>query len=441
MRFQRNRRNVIFATKQSFKTFVGIISVGFILSLTAFQLLHRPLDLDPFRVDGTARSDDSPTTRVTASEDILNMAARAFLPYEKVDEPYGWCLPDDTKKKKNSIVNGLLLVKVHKAGSTTASSLNEHISRRVGWRKFGNTTITDASDSRCKARSDHYFAEGNKGHQRRTSPSWMWTTVRIPTKRAISSFYFYHLGHRHAPNYTYTDEQLLTMLEGAKNYQLNFMRVKNEQTKAKGGRFHLETVDDKTKKKRLISNDPRLLVTHYITPQVMNAYDFIAVTERFEESVVVFKLLTHLEFGDLMVLTSKGSGGYSRDWTEENWKEYGPCFYIPTQVDKALSPAVQEYLKTNFTQGNGDFLLYDIVNRSLDMTIDSIGLEYFQTQLGEYRHMRDFVQAACQKHAIFPCTSTGVYQPEYKTNCYWKDQGCGYQCVDHAVKQYNDAKL
>jgi len=77
------------------------------------------------------------------------------------------------------------------------------------------------------------------------------------------------------------------------------------------------------------------------------------------------------------------------------------------------------------------FLLHKAVNKSLDLTIQNIGKEKFEKALKEHRYLMSLIQNECKDRAVFPCSRDGVMQHKkaYK-NCYWKDSGCGYPCIN-----------
>jgi hypothetical protein len=77
---------------------------------------------------------------------------------------------------------------------------------------------------------------------------------------------------------------------------------------------------------------------------------FVAVAERMDESLVVMKLLFDLDDGDIVVLSSKKSGGIRR------WCRYKErC----VKAQKAFTTLeINEFIRTNFTEDNYDYLLY-----------------------------------------------------------------------------------
>ena len=80
-----------------------------------------------------------------------------------------------------------------------------------------------------------------------------------------------------------------------------------------------------------------------------------------------------------------------------------------------------------------DEVLYRMANISLDQTIKhTIGQERFGKALTEYRRLKDFVLRFCGP--LTGCDSKG--QPILTELCYERDFGCGYPCIDKAMKEY-----
>jgi phenylalanine-4-hydroxylase len=73
-----------------------------------------------------------------------------------------------------------------------------------------------------------------------------------------------------------------------------------------------------------------------------------------------------LEDKDLIVLSAKQSGGYDDGQFNET------CYFYQIQRPKNISFHVDNVLKNDFVVDNVDYLLYAIVNHSLDMTFESL---------------------------------------------------------------------
>jgi hypothetical protein len=157
--------------------------------------------------------------------------------------------------------------------------------------------------------------------------------------------------------------------------------------------------------------------------QVMHNYDFLALTERLDESLVAIQLLLDLHTSDILSTSSKVGGGYYYH------KRKNKC----TPIQKSFrSPAVQAYLESDewYAKNYGDYLLYAAANHSLDKTIERIGKTRFAKALQEYRESMNLVNKECV-HGLFPCSANGTTQLEISNqHCYKGDKGCGYTCID-----------
>ena len=181
------------------------------------------------------------------------------------------------------------------------------------------------------------------------------------------------------------------------------------------------------------------LLLSSIRDYIMKPYTFIGLVERMDESLAAMKHILNVDLGDLIVLSAKQSGGY------DDGRYNNTCYLIKPKQEQQQSSKrsvevyqqrIEEYISTDFRENNFDYILYDIVNASLDQTIEAIGRDKFDRTLQELRYMRKTVETECEKEEIiFPCSSNGTRQVEKSaSNCYWFDKGCGYKCVDRVVE-------
>lgn len=176
-----------------------------------------------------------------------------------------------------------------------------------------------------------------------------------------------------------------------------------------------------------IEEDSNQLYARILREEILPLYDFVAVTERMDESLVVLKMLWGLDTGDIIVSAAKAG-----EWSY-NWNPKGTCFKIPRTVK---TQGVLDYIQTDFRRANGDFLLHAVANRSLDLTIDALGREEFDREFTKYKQLKTTTTALCQGNATFPCSKTGEWQEGFREDCYEYDVGCGYRCIDNLLDQY-----
>lgn len=132
-----------------------------------------------------------------------------------------------------------------------------------------------------------------------------------------------------------------------------------------------------------------------------------------------------------MIVLSAKQSGISYDGTK-----------CKPMIPSKMTPELEEFFTHNYTINNYDYLMYAAINRSLDMTIDSIGRERVQTEVVKHRMLKKIAQDHCQSVAEFPCSSNRTYQPSAaKNSCYAEDCGCGHQCVQDVLLKYEQGTL
>ena len=279
---------------------------------------------------------------------------------------------------------GLFYIKVHKASSSTLAGVAEHIARKH--RKDG------MKHKKCYVHAKHMAAGKMNLHKRNLVQSYLWTFIRDPKERKVSSFFYFNVTRQ---GVNPTGPAILEDLKINNNYQYYFMLPKG----MKG-----VDVDDSISK-------------------ILNAYNFIGLVERLDESLVLLRLLLGLNAEDILYVPSKVGGSFA--------KLGDKCVFIQKKI---TTPAVDKYLTSDewYTKNKLDYELYAAVNRSIDSTIENIiGRERFEDALSEHLKLMEVVKSTCISESIFPCSAEGIVQSN--TNCYWYDIGCGYNCVDRVA--------
>jgi len=158
-----------------------------------------------------------------------------------------------------------------------------------------------------------------------------------------------------------------------------------------------------------------------VVEHIIQEYNFIGVTERMDESLVVLKLLMGLELNDILYLkASKGHGSF------DDGGFNGSCVYI---VPSFISPGMQEYFDNNSTWKNmmkGDEMMYQAAYKSLDLTINALGRHVVEEEVQEFRRAMKVAQQTCT-NVRFPCSSGGTKQ---NNDCLSSDLACGYKCLE-----------
>lgn len=240
----------------------------------------------------------------------------------------------------------------------------------------------------------------HKVEHRDPSRSWLWSMVRHPTRRAVSHFFHF----------------CVTM--NGEDATLEHFRNKSGTGNFGNYQFHrhmdstIETLPQGQKRK----NDT---IIEDIVQQMLHRYNYVALTERFDESMVMLQLLLDVPLGDILYLNTKVNGGYD-----------DTCRTI-------VSPNITSEWKTYFQSEEWqdrislDLQLYRAVQRSFDATIDLvIGRDVFERQLRLFRHAQKIVHETCPSQTNFPCTPEGKNRPYWDTDCMFIDMGCGVECLD-----------
>ena len=299
---------------------------------------------------------------------------------------------------------GFLFVKNYKVGGSTAAGVQLRLARNVAKRLFPHLKAQF-----CKSRHDHSSPSNVREQEypnRIRGKSFLWTMVREPTQRAISNFFHFQVSREKKQP---TDRYFQSVLEGDPMYRHHYLRYGSMRSLGlEWGKEDFDVV---------------WAVNRYLLD-----YDFIAVSDRMDESIVALQLLLGLTTGDVLFLNAKNQGGY-----DDGSVMYG-CVYI---VPSFVSPGMNDYFENSpiwKRHSRSDTLLYVAANRSLDLTIEeTIGIETFQNALRKFRHAQQVVRDRCLHNATFPCSSAGEKQTG--TDCLAADFGCGTPCIDQVADE------
>lgn len=345
--------------------------------------------------------------------------------------------PTTTMAKQRSTGGGLILIKVPKSASSTAAAVvlrihDLHQCHPVSWehgRAADKMMTMNATTTEAVAAG--VFSTTNNALQRHyTNNRFLLAPVRTPESRALSSVYF---------------------------FQVSFHRFKNNNKRSPADNFILKHVAQT--KPNFITDYMRLgdvdnnnnanttLGLQQYVREIMDAYDFMMVADRMDESLVVLSLLTDLPVTTVLTMSSKQAAGKNNSWYYTGKR----CVSLSPPMPTA---AVVTYFSSDEWKWThaADRLLYAAANRSLDQTIAALGgsggggggdssSSAFQSALTEYRRLQMLVHDACQNETYFPCSSdssgeTGGGTPQLELaaqSCYVRDFGCGYPCIDRVL--------
>lgn len=321
---------------------------------------------------------------------------------------------------------GILLTKVPKAASSTSAGVALRIANRrnchaVEWQ---HRLATE-------------FRLFRKSTTAAVSKFFLFTTIREPAARAISTIFFHVLNRQ---NVTATDELLVHLLRtynhshlgaistGQGGFQLRYTSLNEIESYSAWNPAAPETVIN-----------PIAVVAN--VKGVVNDYDFILVPERMDESLTAMALVMGIDVDDVLVTSSKVAG--SRFHMLHPNKTTFRCIQTAKSV-------VSDHVRDGFLQSNewramnyGDYLLHEAARQSLDLTIQHvIGRKQFDAALVRYRQLQSLESQQCAPHVQFPCSDAGQPQLEIaRKNCYlyYYDFGCGYPCIDDMIANFDAA--
>ena len=218
----------------------------------------------------------------------------------------------------------------------------------------------------------------------------------------VHSHYFYF--HISKQNHTATEDNILARLKSSdiQNYQSKYLDLPSQKSKSS-------------------------------TDRIINGYDFLAVNERMEESLVVLAMLARIPLTDVVVLNSKLAGAYDGG----NGKR---CVKLKR---KWTTPKIDKYILGDYRKANkDDYQLYDAAQRSLDKTIDALGRKRVEENIEVLKRLQQQNEEQCASEATMPCpepedeSKKQEHMRLVKESCYFSDIGCGHACTDSVLADH-----
>ena len=210
-------------------------------------------------------------------------------------------------------------------------------------------------------------------------PVFLFTVIRRPAERCLSKFYHFAASRRGANN---TAEAKVHNLQGCNDDVFNYIRPS------------------------LNTSDPQSLVR--------STFSFIGLAERYDESMVLLASMLRLPLSQVLYLKSKDS--HVVNSTDYDFPGAKPMPHPPLAEESLV--VRQEVASERFkTRNKLDFALHTFAGAELDRRWAANRAE-LDEQLARFKAMREKAEGLCK----------GDTQ-ETKA-CYWKDNGCAYQCLD-----------
>lgn len=358
---------------------------------------------DKLEKGSTSTSTDNTNNSVCLTNECITDKARLLAkPFPAKSSKSDWCL-DEKSSSPNK--EGMLLVKVPKAASSTAAGVALRIAHR----------------HHCKALQWQH-KPGVTYAKRNPQKSLLFTSIRDPASRVLSYLFFMEVSIQ---KQEYSEEWILDRLQ---NFSGRYGSIEDGQ-----GGFSLQFAALKEIEKFSAwspTNRTAVLNPHQVEANVLRmieGYDFMLVVDRMDESLVALALLLDIDVGDVLVTSSKVAGSFFHDTPHNQCVELTPS---------VKSKAVQTYLNSDDwkAQNYGDYLLHAAANQSLDLTIEPLGRERFDSAMERYQMLQEAEKKQCAPKVEFPCSKTGKPQPKLaRKQCYQRDFGCGYKCIDEMI--------
>ena len=329
---------------------------------------------------------------------------------------------------------GILFQRPHKTGSTTMVGVVL---------RLAHNRAKGSSFAKCKHRAMHGTAQNYRYGQRDRSKSFLFSIIRDPTKRMISEFFHFDVtAYEKEPTdanflnkarvccHNYYLKELTTRTyvpNGTAVPVLDFAISKGYSTVAD---LNAAKQSGKPGLTRLLQRE-QIAISQFglnykpekIVQDILDDYDFIAIMERMDESLVVFQMLLGLTTKEILYTRARSAGGFSNGWKGR------PCFYI---MKSFLTDGMKQYFASEEWKQTvaNDFLMYQAANKSLDRTIASLDREEFDKNLQALQRGLELANENCNGRIRTMCDAGGNLIPVLNRTCYIWAEGCDHDCID-----------
>eukprot|EP00514_Thraustochytrium_sp_LLF1b_P002744 CAMPEP_0184507506 /NCGR_PEP_ID=MMETSP0198_2-20121128/276_1 /TAXON_ID=1112570 /ORGANISM="Thraustochytrium sp., Strain LLF1b" /LENGTH=451 /DNA_ID=CAMNT_0026897253 /DNA_START=199 /DNA_END=1554 /DNA_ORIENTATION=- len=291
---------------------------------------------------------------------------------------------DFAPKPRRCFNFSILLLKGQKTGSSTSGGVARRIAARMGLNCVGCGSASVWKDEPSVIAPHIFNAVKKMDMYHRKLKTFTFGFIRDPISRCLSQFYHF--------------------------------RVSRGGTKPTPA--HIIANGNKT---------VNYLTRYYGLDEYRDRIDFLGVTNRYQESMLVVGYKLGATMGDILYTKAKDSSKGVKDVTghkKTNLAKHVPISEQPKEV--------QDYFYGEFLERNyKDTKYFEEAQQELDDTIEVIGRERFEQKLAEYKHHLKIIDTECDSYI----STTGAMKPGIK--CYYRDNGCNYRCFDEYAARNN----
>lgn len=372
-----------------------------------------------------ASSEDGATVVNTASTGILSRARRQLPPRERrsaaASTPTPTPTPTPTRARARTRTRtwdvsktSIVFVKLQKVGGSTAGGVMRRVADHHGI-AGAHVGAYEDWDKDCRDSPVVWAHHGNfiRTYRmlracKKVRPVFLATWVRNPLERCLSMFYHFR-ATRYQSRTTFAAKRRYCLFEVKDNLFIKTVGTW-EQAEWRSSLLSWQVPLNFIKEKSKPANALKLF----------ELYDFVGVTERFDESLLVLQDVLGLDDSDILYIASKNSTAGQRG--QQDIIMNRTVVPNPGILNEDLK---FQQLATNPTWiEKNEFALkfVEYANAALDGHIARIGRTEFKRRMHLYK--------ALLNRAKNECTS-----PTPK--CYWNDNGCHYDCLDRIAPPRN----
>lgn len=290
---------------------------------------------------------------------------------------------------------GFYYIKIHKTGSTTMVKIVEKIASSRA-KKNSKCYCTD-----LKHRAAYQYLQLKNRAKNNQPRSFLFTIVREPTSRELSNYIYESVIQKKC------GREL-----GVENFKADCCRKKFKLEGMGGFQSAFMSTDEKLPMYTFWkANDPERIQQPDLLfdriDNLFNSYDFIGVSERLNESLVILSFLLDLSLTDIAYQSfRKNSGNYVQGGGEGRRK----C-YKSVSKQEGITKDIEMYLQSDEWKARtaADRLLHKSVLEAMDNTINNvIGRTKFQERLEKFEELLGLMEDCETVCAV--CSEDGKLQ-------------------------------